>query len=107
MIKINNNEREILERYFNIYENDEYIELEMRTNKGVDMFIYIEQDKFENVLSGIKEYIDDFDIDGEIDIHRLDIRYKNNFTIEESLEDFKNYIETLKSICKELESLEV
>ena len=107
MIKINNNEREILEKYFNICENDEYIELEMWTNRGVDMFIYIEQDKFENVLSCIKEYIDDFDIDGEIDIHRLDINYKNNFTIKESLEDFELYIETLKSICKELESLEV
>lgn len=107
MIKINNNERYILERYFNICENDEYIELEMWTNKGVDMLIYIEQDKFESVLSGIKEYIDDFDIDEEIDIHRLDENYKSNFTIKESLEDFELYIKTLKSICKELESLEV
>ena len=107
MIKINNNERDILERYFNICENDEYIELEMWTDGGVDMLIYIEQDKFENVLSGIEQYINDFNINEEIDIHGLDENYKSNFTIKESLKDFECYIETLKSICKELESLEV
>lgn len=107
MIKINNNEREILERYFNICESNDYIELEMWTNKGVDMIIYIEQDKFDSVLVGIEQYINNFNIDEEIDIHRLDENYKNNFTIKESLEDFELYIETLKNICKELERLEV
>lgn len=107
MIKISDSEREILERYFNIYENDEYIELEMWTNKGVDMFIYIEQDKFESVLEGIETYINDFDIDDVIDTYRQGKDYRETFTIKESLKDFELYIETLKDICKELESLEV
>lgn len=107
MIKISDSEREILERYFNICENDEYIELEIWTNSGVDMFIYIEHDKFESVLEGIEKYIDDFDIDDVIDTYRHGKDYRETFTIKESLKDFEQYIETLTDVCSELESLEV
>ena len=106
MIKITEKEREIIERYFNVCENEEYIELEMWTDGGVDMLIYINQNEHDNILSGIEEYIDSFDIDEEIDIYRQDKYYRENFTITQSVKDFEDYITTLKNVCDELSKIE-
>ena len=42
--------------------------------------------------------IDNFSIDEEIDIYRQDKRYKEAFSIKESLEDFENYEEKLNDL---------
>lgn len=92
--------REILEKHFNIYENSTAYELENWTDGGVDMFINIDKDK--NIIEELEKFIENFDIDEEIEILRQNDDYKMNFTIKESLNDFENWLENIKDIIKEL-----
>ena len=81
-MKIKESEMEILERYFNIIYEDEFsYQMETWTNKGVNMLIDLEKDGNE-LLEQLKDYVDNFDIDYEIDLHREGERYRNDFTIE-------------------------
>lgn len=93
---------EMLKNNFNIYETETDFELESWTDGGVNMFIFI--NKNEDILTQLKEYIENFDIDEEIDIHRQCEQYKQAFTITESVDDFRNYVEWLKDILEKLES---
>lgn len=102
-MRIIKNEREILENYFTILENESGYELETWTNEGVDMIITIEKNG-DTLLEQLKEYIDNFDIDSEIDMYRENKEYRNNFTIKESLEDFESYISYVKDLIEELET---
>ena len=102
-MRIIKNEREILENYFTILENESGYELETWTNEGVDMIINIEKNG-DTLLEQLKEYIDNFDIDSEIDMYRENEEYRNNFTIKESLEDFESYISYVKDLIEELET---
>ena len=95
-------EKKILEKYFDYVENDY---LETWTNGGVDMIIYLDSNK-KSIKEIIEEYIDNFDIDEEIDLYREDKRYRENFTIRESLEDFENWLKYLKNVCNELENIQ-
>lgn len=99
---MNNKEREILEKYFNIDDSElNCIELEAWTNGGVDMLIYFDSTN-KHVADALEEYIDNFDIDEEIDMYRQQEDYRDAFTIRESLEDFTNWITFIKNIIKEL-----
>ena len=92
--------REILEKHFNIYESNTEYELENWTDGGVDMFINIDKDK--NIIEELEKFIENVDIDEEIEILRQNDDYKMNFTIKESLNDFENWLENIKDIVKEL-----
>ena len=92
--------REILEKHFNIYESNTEYELENWTDGGVDMFINIDKDK--NIIEELEKFIENVDIDEEIEILRQNDDYKMNFTIKESLNDFENWLENIKDIIKEL-----
>lgn len=102
-MRIIKNEREILENYFTILENESGYELETWTNEGVDMIITIEKNG-DTLLEQLKEYIDNFDIDSKIDMYRENEEYRNKFTIKESLEDFESYISYVKDLIEELET---
>lgn len=102
-MRIIRNEKEILENYFTILENKSGYELETWTNEGVDMIITIEKNGG-TLLEQLKEYIDNFDIDSEIDMYRENEEYRNHFTIKESIEDFENYISYVKDLIEELET---
>ena len=99
---MNEKQKEIIEHIFKTYNTDGYIELEAWTDGGVDMFIDIDPNK--DIVDQLEEYIDNFDIDNEIDMYREDKRYKERFTIRESLNDFESwlaYIEQIKNELKE------
>lgn len=104
-MKINEKEREILDKHFKVYEDNVDYGLESWTNGGVDMNIYITKDG-ESLIDQLQKFVDDFDIDEVIDIHRQRSDYKRNFTISESLKDFEDYIEFINSVIEELEKLE-
>lgn len=74
------------------------VELEKWTNKGVDMIIYLNPFS----IAEFVEYVDNFSVYDEIDIHRQDKRYKDEFTISESLKDFTCFQKELKKLKKEL-----
>ena len=98
---MNSKQWEILEeRFTNIYKYDETAELEAWTDGGVDMIITINLDK--DIVTELEDYIENFDIDEEIDLYRGDKEYRKVFTIRESLKDFEDWIKHIKGIIKEL-----
>ena len=102
MMKINEKEKGILERYFDIHENDDSYELENWTDGGVNMIIYISKCNGKSVLEQLQEFVRDFDLDEEVDLYRQDKSYKENFTIKESVADFENWLNLLGTIIDSL-----
>jgi hypothetical protein len=81
-------------------DNQQCAEVEMWTDGGVDMIIWLMPFNVEQ----FKKYVNDFDIDNEIDLHRQANDYKNAFTIKESLKDFTKYHNHLKKVAKLLDN---
>lgn len=98
MKKFNKKQVTELKKHFDIYEDEDIIQLENWTGGGVDMVVYINKNAKIDHLQQFKNFIDNFDIDEEIEIHRQDKQYKNDFTISEGIEDFTNYLNELKKI---------
>ena len=94
---------EVVEDHFNVHELETGVELEEWTDGGVNMFIDLSEDNNKSYLQQFKEYIDNFDIDEEIEIHRQDEQYKNDFTIRESVEDFESYHRWLNEVYSTIE----
>lgn len=105
MRKLTKQELKLLEEKFKIYENNKDYELEAWTDSGVDMFIVLDRKDGNSFLNQFRGYVKDFDIDNEIDLHRQSEDYRNNFTIKESLEDFEDFVKTLKEITDKWEQL--
>lgn len=76
-------------------------EVESWTDGGVDMIINLMPFNKKEFI----KYVDDFDIDDEIELHRQDKNYCKVFTISLSLEDFTNYHNVLKEVSEQLEKL--
>lgn len=104
-MKITSKEREILEELFNISEGTNEIELESWTDGGVDMFITIDKNSYNTLLEQLKEFVENFDIDEEIDIYREDENYKRNFTIRESINDFENWVDFIVDTINRLQDV--
>lgn len=102
-MKITSKEREILEELFNISEGTNEIELESWTDGGVDMFITIDKNSYNTLLEQLKEFVENFDIDEEIEIYRQDTDYRRNFTIRESINDFENWVDYIRDCISKLE----
>lgn len=81
-------------------DNQRCAEIEKWTDGGVDMII--------NLIPFTKEefidYVNDFDVDDLIDTYRQDVNYKKNFTISQSLKDFKKFHSDLKKVVKKIQS---
>ena len=101
---MSNKEREILDNNFKIYESNNNIELETWTSRGVNMRIYLDKDK--SIIEQLEDYINYFDIDEEIDLHREGGDYRLAFTIKESLNDFEDYLEWVEGILKQLKEVQ-
>ena len=102
-MKITSKERELLLELFNINESAYELELESRTDGGVDMFISIDKNSDSNLLEQLERFVENFDIDEEIDIHREDENYKRKFTIRESINDFENWVDYIEECISKLE----
>lgn len=102
-MKITSKERELLVKLFNINESAYELELESWTDGGVDMFISIDKDSDNNLLEQLERFVENFDIDEEIDIHRKDENYKRKFTIRESINDFENWVDYIEECISKLE----
>lgn len=102
-MKITSKERELLLELFNINESVYELELESWTNGGVNMFISIDKTSDNNLLEQLERFVENFDIDEEIDIHRQDTDYRRNFTIRESVRDFENWVDYIEECISKLE----
>lgn len=83
-------------------------ELNTYTSGGVNMLIFLDfREKgnpkdVDDFLNEFEQYLKDFDIDEEIDLHRQDQRYKDAFRISESVNDFNGWKKNLKKLIKRL-----
>ena len=102
-MEITSKERKLLLELFNINESAYELELESWTDGGVDMFISIDKNSDNNLLEQLERFVENFDIDEEIDIHREDENYKRNFTIRESINDFENWVNYIEECISKLE----
>lgn len=104
----NEKQKKILEKNFNVevskYSDGLYTSLEAWTNGGVNMFIEIEDNK--DIIKGLEEYIENFDIGEEIDMYRESKEYRNAFKITESVKDFEDWLEFIKDVIKQLKEEE-
>lgn len=84
------------EFHVHLFEQDgkQCAELEKWTNRGVDMLIYLQPFTAKEFI----KYVNDFDIDELIDLHRQDQGYKDAFKISESVKDFTEFHDNLKEI---------
>ena len=81
-------------------DNQRCAEIEKWTDGGVDMIITLIPFTKEEFI----DYVNDFDVEDLIDTYRQDVNYKKNFTISQSLKDFKKFHSDLKKVVKKMES---
>jgi hypothetical protein len=79
-------------------DNQKNADIEKWTDGGVDMIITLMPFSKESFI----EYVDSFDVDDEIELHRQAKDYKANFTISQSLKDFSDFHKGLKKVAKKL-----
>jgi len=93
------------ENEFNVHltkkSNVQCAEIRSRTDRGVDMIIWLEP----FTANEFKSYVNYFDVDETIDLHRTDRHYKNDFTISQSLEDFTDFHNRLREVASKLQYL--
>ena len=93
------------EKGFNVHlfkqDNKQCAEIEKWTNGGVDMVINLMPFTSEQFI----KYVNDFDIDEEIDLHRQDKRYRDAFKITESVKDFTDFHNHLKEVASMLSGI--
>lgn len=95
---INNVFKEKIGEFFAVYQHGNDIELETWTNGGVNMILCLDEGRDESLADQFKERVISFDIDEEIDVHRNDSRYRQDFTITESVKDFTSFKEWLEDV---------
>lgn len=85
-----------------LFEQDNMLcgEIEKWRTGGVDMNISLMPFSEESFI----EYVNGFDVDEEIDLHRQDERYKNDFSITKSLDDFIAFANMLDRVVTLLEA---
>ena len=101
-MKITSKERELLVELFNINESAYGLELESCTDGGVNMLIGIDKDSDYDLLAQLEQFVENFDIDEEIDIQRQDAYYRRKFTIKESIRDFENWVDYIEECISKL-----
>ena len=102
-MKITSKERELLLELFNINESAYGLELESCTDGGVNMLIGIDKDSDYDLLAQLEQFVENFDIDEEIDIQRQNAYYRRKFTIKESIRDFENWVDYIEECISKLE----
>ncbi len=83
-------------------------ELSTYTKGGVNEVIFLDfrdnkdPNNPKHFVEKFEEYIENYLIDEQIDIYRQDAKYVNDFSISDSLEDFKSFKKNLQSILQDI-----
>lgn len=95
----------ILNNTFNIYKNKkgEIEGLEAWTDGGVDMYLDIEPSK--PIEEQLEKYLENFDIDDEIDLYREDKNYREHFRITDSVRDFEAWQKQIQGVINDLKEV--
>ena len=96
---------------YKYHENDKLCgyELNTYTEGGVNQIIFLDfrnkgQDarNVNDFVTEFNSYVNSIDIDEEIDIHRRNKNYRDNFTLLQSLDDFETWKKGLQNIAIEI-----
>ena len=104
-MKITETEMKVLLDTFNVIEDKQGYDLESWTDGGVDMIINLPKDTEKSLITLLKDFIQSFDIDEEIDIYRQDEEYRNHFTIRDSITDFEDWVSSVENVIETLENM--
>lgn len=104
-MKITETEMKVLLDTFNVIEDKQGYDLESWTDGGVDMIINLPKDTEKSLITLLKDFIQSFDIDEEIDIYRQDEEYRNHFTIRDSITDFEDWVSSVENVIEILENM--
>ena len=104
-MKITETEMKVLLDTFNVIEDKQGYDLESWTDGGVDMIINLPKDTEKSLIILLKDFIQSFDIDEEIDIYRQDEEYRNHFTIRDSITDFEDWVSSVENVIEILENM--
>jgi len=109
---------EIIEKNnISIYEYEENnvlcgYELSTYTDAGVNEIIFLDfREDFKNpkniddFIKEFKSYMKHYTIDERIENNRQNAKYKEDFTLKQSLKDFSKWYKKIKELIKEIESL--
>ena len=87
-------------------------ELNTYTDAGVNEIIFLDfreenQDpkNVDDFIKEFKSYMKYYGIDERIEMNRQDPKYKEDFTLKQSLKDFSKWNKKIKKLIKELETL--
>lgn len=104
-MKITETEMKVLLDTFNVIEDKQGYDLESWTDGGVDMIINLPKDTEKPLITLLKDFIQSFDIDEEIDVYRQDEEYRNHFTIRDSITDFEDWVSSVENVIEILENM--
>ena len=104
-MKITETEMKVLLDTFNVIEDNQGYDLESWTDGGLDMIINLPKDTVTSLVTLLKDFIQSFDIDEEIDVHRQDEEYRNHFTIRDSITDFEDWVSSVENVIETLENM--
>lgn len=85
-------------------------ELNTYTQQGVNQIIFLDfrnsgnPKKAIDFIEKFQSRIDEIDIDEEIELNRQDQRFKDNFTLRQSLNDFEEWKKKLEEIVEQIKS---
>ena len=88
----------------NLFKEDgkQCAEIETWTTNGVSMLHLLRPLS----LASFEEVVKDFNVDEEIDLHRIDPLFRSHFTVRQALEDFEEYQQRLKTTLEKLKLCE-
>lgn len=86
----------------NLFKEDgkQCAEIETSTANGVSMLHLLSPLS----LASFEEVVKDFNVDEEIDLHRIDPLFRSYFPLRQALEDFENYRQRLKTTLENLKA---
>lgn len=83
------------EHDFKVWVDDEFLELETWTDNGVNMIIRLES----ATPQSFYDYVNNFDVDEEVDVHRQGEDYRRDFSLKKALDDFTIFQVRLKDVA--------
>lgn len=86
------------EFHYNTYDNK--IEISTYTDRNVNMLIELD---LNNIYDSLEEWIDTFDIEEEIELHRESDKFRKAFTLKQSLEDFEDFKQEMQELLERMQ----
>lgn len=82
--------------------SEDFIEIETQTNGEVKKMIVLYKQPEETMFKQFIDYVNEFDVDKEIEHYTKDERYRISFSMSSSIKDFEDFENRLEEIIQHL-----